>query len=459
MRILLSIVLLAAISQIAHAQIDDELRRAFNSISVTDPQIALGQRRGVITGGQLSYRTDVVTAPPLLDFDPPTLGAGCGGIDLYGGSLSFINKDAFVNYAKAVASNASGYLFHLGLDTVCGECNTILTDLRDLTHTFNLQQLDSCQMAKAIVDRGRASILGERATEQLLDSGAVSDRAEVLNEEGSAMAQLAQSDPEMAAELLQGNLVWNALRLAQETGAFPGFSDDDLQDLMSITGTMVICQPGMDGCPGSADEIYIETVPPALSLRDLIEGSSQDTYVLRCNETVRCNRVEKVRPAASFEGTARWIIERINEPATGLIDRARYADEPTQEELDFLAKLPEGSNILILARSNPAQARRFVFDTAPMIALRIVEPPLLQMLSELERTVFSYAASQHLTVDPEWVTSLRAVRQEMRDDAALIATQVNARADSYAIYQQMQWLVRSRDVPDPYTVAQYGALQ
>lgn len=449
----------ALFAPMALAQIDRELRNAFESISITDPQIALGQRRGVITGGQLSYRSDVVTTPPILNFDPPSLGGGCGGIDLYGGSLSFISKDEFVDYAKAVASNASGYLFHLGLTTICSECDRVLTDLRDLTHKFNLQQLDSCQTARALVDKGRRAMLGERATDQLTENGTVSDRAEVLNETGSAMAQLAEADPETAANLLQGNLVWNAIRNAQAEGALPSLTDGELQDLMSIVGTVIVCLPSMDQCPGSADEVYVEYVAPTLGLRDLIEGSPEDTFVLRCQESRRCNRVSKERADAGFQGLAHWVIERVNTPNTGLIDRSRYGTDPTDDELQFMAKLPEGANILILARSNPAQARRFVLDTAPIMALRIVEQPLLQLMAEVERTVYSYTASQYAEVDTEWMQSLREVRHQMRDDAALIADQVSTRASTYAIYEQMEWMARSRRVAAPFSGMNSGAMQ
>ncbi|MDN4704685.1 conjugal transfer protein TraH [Vibrio parahaemolyticus] len=42
----------------------------------------------------------------LVSFTPPSWKAGCGGVDMFGGSFSFINAEQLVTMMRAVAANA-----------------------------------------------------------------------------------------------------------------------------------------------------------------------------------------------------------------------------------------------------------------------------------------------------------------------------------------------------------------
>ena len=71
--------------------LNTQMDNAFNSLSnVTSPGAYNTARRGVFSGGQVyvkfpTKRVNIVSA------EAPKITAGCGGIDLYGGSFSFIN--------------------------------------------------------------------------------------------------------------------------------------------------------------------------------------------------------------------------------------------------------------------------------------------------------------------------------------------------------------------------------
>ncbi len=41
----------------------------------------------------------------------PDINAGCGGIDAYLGSFSFINGEQLQRFVKQIMSNAAGYFF------------------------------------------------------------------------------------------------------------------------------------------------------------------------------------------------------------------------------------------------------------------------------------------------------------------------------------------------------------
>lgn len=54
-----------------------------------------------------------VNAYQVVNLTPPTLRAGCGGIDAYGGSFTFINEEQFRQMLRQIGANALGYAFKL----------------------------------------------------------------------------------------------------------------------------------------------------------------------------------------------------------------------------------------------------------------------------------------------------------------------------------------------------------
>ena len=103
----------------AYADLQQEMDGMFGTMTnVTAPTAHLGQRRGVITGGSLVARNGI-TNTNLVSFVPPSFSAGCGGIDLFAGSFSFINFNQFVQLLRNVAGNASGYAFQLAVGAMC----------------------------------------------------------------------------------------------------------------------------------------------------------------------------------------------------------------------------------------------------------------------------------------------------------------------------------------------------
>ena len=90
----------------AHAGIMTDMTQLIMSNSSAPSTMSTMDRTGVF-GGSFEMRAPI-TAINLVAFDPPRIDAGCGGIDLYGGSFSFINSQQLVQIFRAVAQNAVG---------------------------------------------------------------------------------------------------------------------------------------------------------------------------------------------------------------------------------------------------------------------------------------------------------------------------------------------------------------
>ena len=111
---LLSLTLAATPIAALPADLNTEMQSMFNELgavgNVTSPGAFRGQAMNLYTGGSLMMRSPGRNYP-LASAQLPSMRAGCGGIDIYGGAFSFINKQQFIALLLNIGSNAVGYAF------------------------------------------------------------------------------------------------------------------------------------------------------------------------------------------------------------------------------------------------------------------------------------------------------------------------------------------------------------
>lgn len=95
----------------ASASIQSEMQSWFNEMgaygNVTGAQVVQGQTTTVYTGGSMYMRTPIRNYQ-LASIAPPSIRGGCGGIDLFAGSFSFINSEQLTALLRNIANNAVG---------------------------------------------------------------------------------------------------------------------------------------------------------------------------------------------------------------------------------------------------------------------------------------------------------------------------------------------------------------
>ena len=128
------------------------LADAFHALtSSTDSGIYHSQVRGYMTSG--GYNVHFPTASvQLITMSPPTQSAGCDGIDLFLGGMSYISGEQFVNLLKGIAANTMGYSFSLALRTLCPVCSTVVSDLQHAAQAANKLAIDQCQFSMGMVE-------------------------------------------------------------------------------------------------------------------------------------------------------------------------------------------------------------------------------------------------------------------------------------------------------------------
>ena len=101
--------------------------------------------------GNFQMRTPI-QAVNLVTFDPPRIDAGCGGIDLYGGSFSFINGQQLITIFRQVAADAAGLAFKAAIKAISPSLDALITEFQTLLQNLNNLAKNSCQLAHMIVD-------------------------------------------------------------------------------------------------------------------------------------------------------------------------------------------------------------------------------------------------------------------------------------------------------------------
>lgn len=139
-----------AASFCANAGILASLNDVFMSNATSAQTISTKDRVGVFAGS-VTFRTPVQNVN-LVSFDPPRLDAGCGGIDLYGGSFSFINSQQLIQIFRSVAANAAGLAFKAAIKTISPSLDQLITEFQTLLQHMNGLAKNSCMMAHQIVD-------------------------------------------------------------------------------------------------------------------------------------------------------------------------------------------------------------------------------------------------------------------------------------------------------------------
>ncbi|MDD3580108.1 MAG: conjugal transfer protein TraH [Desulfobacca sp.] len=260
----------------AQASLQNEMQSMFDTMTnVTDGGYHRAMGRGVVAGPSVVMRNNQVRTD-LINFVPPSIDAGCGGIDMFLGSFSFIDGEHFVNLLQAIAANAAGYAFQLALSTMCPTCSQELGKLQRALQKANALAGDSCKAAQFLVDTA-ADKLGASQLGEAMKNGPIASLATAVGEGADAFSNFLDgvnsgspnqrlSDDQVKA--LLGNIAWKIL---QDNGfvssAFLSGDNELAEALMSVTGTVI-------GVKGDGDVPEIKTYQPTLTLADLIYGAS-----------------------------------------------------------------------------------------------------------------------------------------------------------------------------------------
>ena len=444
--------------------IDQQLQNTFNMmVNTTDPTVHMGARRGVISGGSITMRQKMMNTT-LWSFQAPSLQMGCGGWDLFSGSFSFISSDQIVAMLRSIASAAVAYAFQLALCTISKDVCNVMNGLWDDLSKLNASQLNSCQIGKDIVHgfMGKGErVEGENKARQILSSTGVRDDDSDGQNQGkqdSSAKQAVEQLPGYAPSIIKGNHIWRALNDQNASNWFGSGSHKMMEQIMSFTGTMIVCSPGSNGCPLHSDspitqEGLLQAFKyPTLDLKTLIKGTGSSISVkyLQCNDYQECLGPTETEET-SFTGTERMILDRLLGPTRaigdGLIGEYAKLTNPNSPTNADLGLITNGGSYVQMAlnlavRSEPA-ARMYIMEFSEQIAADVTA----NFMSELLMSAMQSTSAMEGGQAKEAQELVLKAHRSLFDDLKLFHSQTTATAEKFLYFQQLMNSLQPPSLP------------
>ena len=262
--------------------LSDQTDKMFNETlsNVTTPGAYETRQRGVLTGGQYTAHNRIRNVQ-LFSFSLPSISAGCGGIDIFAGSFSFINSDQLVALMRSIASNAVSYAFKVALETMSPTISGIITELNDLAQKINSSNINSCRIAQGFVNDIASNFVKEGQIKNRVSltetvSGAWNDFSAIFNHHEPAIETLDEEEKKQIYG--NGNIMYHALKDSSALTAFGGKNDKaEIEQVMSVTG-MVIVTAKDDTSESATDDNKVDsqTQPPSIKFAELLTADKKD---------------------------------------------------------------------------------------------------------------------------------------------------------------------------------------
>jgi conjugative transfer pilus assembly protein TraH len=291
-------------SHLAHADwLGDFYTSAGARMNVTRPQAINSQNVVGYSGGGLVWRIPSRNLQPF-QFTPPSMKAGCNGIDIFLGAFSFPNKEQFVQALRNFGQSALGAMFLLALDSMSPQIGAVVKEIQHIAQIMNQFMINSCQAGAQFGDALGRQVFG-------VTSGASGSEAsqgnspdyfaafsDLKTDMGDSMEKLSKAIlgnknvEAVPASTLQSrdappkvNVTWYAMLNSR----FPSeFTKQQKEIAMSLIGTMLIkTQPDTEG----DDALVLNSIAGTVGFRDLVglnTDGSATVKILQCDASESC---------------------------------------------------------------------------------------------------------------------------------------------------------------------------
>lgn len=151
-----------------------------DSLLVSGPSYHQGATRNYLSAGNLSFRRNTSVVKPISIAAPRVKAAGCGGIDLFMGGVSYMDVDMLIDKFEAMIQNGEVIAFQLAIKSLSEKLGTTVESIESIINKVNSIQFDSCAISKTAVTTvfnggGAVDAMGavweEISQEQELDAG------------------------------------------------------------------------------------------------------------------------------------------------------------------------------------------------------------------------------------------------------------------------------------------------
>lgn len=389
----------------AHANVASDMNNFFNGIgyasNATSPAAFQSQAAGFYGGGSLFVRNRI-SRYQLVQLDLPSYRAGCNGIDLFTGSMSFLGHKKLVDLGKQVMTSSGAYAVDVMLATTVPELKQVRDYLQTLEQKVNQMNVNSCEMAQNFVGgvfpktaASQQKICKDQAA--MGRSGVVSDyvsaRMDCAGDAHDGIMEKAAIDPEQKKQVvLNKNIVWSIL----QNNAFLKGDVQLAEMVMSLTGTLIIDKQGK------------VTVVPSLAgsshfIQALIGGhkSASIEQMWRCSDETNGTACLSVSLKEMNIEESQTLTARIRKMIEDLNTKLKNDDAPTAEEQNFLSltMFPVMKFLTVLNSTHYNDAAVEIEGYSTLIAEDLLQHYLSGLLQDIANTTAGSAINEDLIKD------------------------------------------------------------
>lgn len=429
-----------AAAPVAAQGVEGEMNAFFGAAggaaNVTGPTAYSGQSAGYYTGGSLWTRFPTRTVSPL-NVQLPSARAGCGGIDLFAGSFSFINADELVAMLKATANNAIGFAFQLAIDSISAEIGGVMKDMAHRAQQINQFNMNSCEQAQAAIGALWPQMDGASSTicQQVgIGEGIFSDAARARHgctNGGERNATLAGGRP--GTELVGNrNYTWYALMSKSATKPSPDYAEF----LMSMVGTVIYVRSDNDG----ARLGEFRFIAPAAwdTYTALLDGTAAaPAKILKCDTTDALGCLNPTTQSLSISEAASFR-SRIRTMMAAMAAKVRSNVPLTGEEISLLGitSIPLYKILVVNEAAAFRLADSDMSGLAEIVAVDVLIAQIDRMLDEVAR---AQAGAQFVSTEEfrAWRDQVASVKTELARKSSAMAANL---ANTYRVIERTQML-------------------
>ncbi len=409
----------------AKADLNDELKSTFDGlVNVTPGGSYDTQRRGVIAGGSISMRNKIVH-PNLVSWVPPNLNGGCGGIDLFAGSFSYINGAQFTQLSRSIAQAAVGYAFELAIEGMCPTCAQVISKLQSEVAKLNSLMRNSCEFAKTAVNatglQAWRNAEVEKHAQVNTGIGAVDDYFNA-KEGGGGQAPAKITIAHGHADDITGNVVWESIKTANAATWYAHGDQQLAETLMSLTGTAITNKKADNS------DVKYDYRPPIIKLKDFMDGGNVEIY--KC-ESQKCLLPDAgSRQTIAIEGLRSRAKKMIfgncvlNICTGGILTDMKNRNGGNAYPLDeqkFIESTSPGIAGLLRQVATEKQSAALVGEKAvQMIAAEVANGMVNEMFDSVETAVKATGQS----LDTLMITNMRDTRAQINEERRIAAESI-----------------------------------
>ena len=448
----------------SQANVQTSMQSWFNDIgaygNVTGPAAYQGQTMNLYSGGSLYMRTPVKNYQ-LATISPPGFKAGCGGIDLFAGSFSFINKEQLTALLRNIANNAIGYAFMMAVKSISPDLADLMQYLQDQISKVNNLNINSCQAAEGMVAAIGSTLTDKTQEKEGKVAGASlnlfadvfeswdawKDRSKAKQTRDAAITADARNkdtfDP--------GNVVWRALLRVN------GVDNDTRQLMMSMTGTVIIVPPGENESGSSTDQKAKWLYKPGakITFRQFVGDGSSATATLSgliCDEYAECKNPSYTENGITSGSFAKYVRDKIVTMKQKVESRNAGGQGTMDVSLISASSLPVWK-MLSLAANMPGGD--FVVENhTQLIAVDVAHSYFSNLAKTLREAVQNEMGKGNADVAEAAKTILSRVTEIEQEGREMLVAEYQKGVQVAQMQRSIQWLDQSLKAGLPTNVFQ-----